>query len=161
MLFAIIFTFLLIPLIAGTIDITRVRLAAEDLQDDLNTAAVSAATTYGTSTSLSQAQSAGVRTMLLNQWSVTTSNITNATAATSRSCPAVKISYTTTVPMVFAKAFGVPSISITRSAYGIYHDWTLSNSYYNSTNTDCNASVTNKAATGTFQNGEVEIIDPK
>jgi Flp pilus assembly protein TadG len=170
-LFAIIFAVLLIPLIAGAIDLTRVRVTVEELQDDLNTAAVSAATTFGTSGSLSQAQTAGVRTMGLNQWTITTADVTNASSSTSGSCRAVRIVTTATIPMFFAQTFNIRSISVTRTAYGIYHDWSLSSSTYSggdsysggssSSSSDCSFNVAGAAPRGTYQNGEVEIINSR
>ena len=165
-LFAIIFAVLIIPLIAVAIDLSRVRITAEELQDDLNTAAVSAATTFGTSNSLSKAQSAGARTMALNKWTLSNSEVSNASSSTSSSCKAVKVTHSTSVPMVFAQTFGIKSIPVTRSAYGIYHDWNLSSSSYSgdggsSSSSDCTFSVAGAAPRGTYQNGEVEIINAR
>ena len=122
-LFALLVGVLILPVCAFCLDLANLRLNADQLQQQVRSAAVTGVFEYQSGATLTATQQSVSQVLLAND--ITASVACPPTCAApsggSNPCKAIKVTISQGVPTIFAQIFGVRQINFTRTSTAIYH----------------------------------------
>ncbi len=122
-LFALLVGVLILPVCAFCLDLANLRLSADQLQQQVRSAAVTGVFEYQSGASLSTTQQSVAKVLTANNITANAACPPTCAAPSSGSnaCKAVKVTISQGIPTIFAQIFGVKQINFTRTSTAIYH----------------------------------------
>jgi len=122
-LFALLVGVLILPVCAFCLDLANLRLSADQLQQQVRSAAVTGVFQYQSGATLTATQQSVSQVLLAND---ITANVAcpptcAASSSGSNACKAIKVTISQGIPTIFAQIFGVRQINFTRTSTAIYH----------------------------------------
>lgn len=122
-LFALLVGVLILPVCAFCLDLANLRLNADQLQQQVRSAAVTGVFQYQSGATLTATQQSVSQVLLANDItaSVACPPTCAVTLSGSNACKAIKVTITQGIPTIFAQIFGVKQINFTRTSTAIYH----------------------------------------
>ena len=133
-LFALLVGVLILPVCAFCLDLANLRLSADQLQQQVRSAAVTGVLEYQSGASLTATQRSVAKVLLANDITANVACPPTCAAPSSGSnpCKAIKVTISQGIPTIFAQIFGVKQINFTRTSTAIYHKSTTNNGNSNS-----------------------------
>ena len=133
-LFALLVGVLILPVCAFCLDLANLRLSADQLQQQVRSAAVTGVLEYQSGASLTATQQSVANVLLANDITANVACPPTCVAPSSGSnpCKAIKVTISQGIPTIFAQIFGVKQINFTRTSTAIYHKSTTNNGNSNS-----------------------------
>lgn len=128
-LFALLVGVLILPVCAFCLDLANLRLSADQLQQQVRSAAVTGVLEYQSGASLTATQQSVAKVLTANDITANVSCPPTCAAPSggSNPCKAIKVTITQGIPTIFAQIFGVRQINFTRTSTAIYHKSTTNN----------------------------------
>ena len=128
-LFALLVGVLILPVCAFCLDLANLRLSADQLQQQVRSAAVTGVLEYQSGASLTATQRSVAKVLLANDITANVACPPTCAAPSSGSnpCKAIKVTISQGIPTIFAQIFGVKQINFTRTSTAIYHKSTTNN----------------------------------
>ena len=117
-LFALLVGVLILPVCAFCLDLANLRLSADQLQQQVRSAAVTGVLEYQSGASLTATQRSVAKVLPAN---VACPPTCAAPSSGSNPCKAIKVTISQGIPTIFAQIFGVKQINFTRTSTAIYH----------------------------------------
>ena len=132
-LFALLVGVLILPVCAFCLDLANLRLSADQLQQQVRSAAVTGVLEYQSGASLTATQRSVAKVLLANDITASVACPPTCAAPSSESsessesnpCKAIKVTVSQGIPTIFAQIFGVKQLNFTRSSTAIYHKSTI------------------------------------
>ena len=122
-LFALLVGVLILPVCAFCLDLANLRLSADQLQQQVRSAAVTGVLEYQSGASLTATQQSVAKVLTANKITASVACPPTCAAPSSGSnpCKAIKVTVSQGIPTIFAQIFGVKQLNFTRSSTAIYH----------------------------------------
>ena len=122
-LFALLVGVLILPVCAFCLDLANLRLSADQLQQQVRSAAVTGVFQYQSGATLTATQQSVSQVLIANDITagVACPPTCAAPSSGSNACKAIKVTISQGIPTIFAQIFGVRQINFTRTSTAIYH----------------------------------------